>query len=230
MNIEPVAYFHSPFATKFGVPRQSGVVKELRGEIHFTEGYRVPEALRGMEAFDYLWLIWGFSANRERDGWQPTVRPPRLGGNTYMGVFATRSPYRPNPLGLSSVKLDHIDWDAKDGPVIHVLGADLMDGTPIYDIKPYVTYADSHPEAASGFVDASDWRPLEVEVAPEAQEAVAAAFSDSELATLKEVLAQDPRPHYHHDPEKEYGMAFAGHDVHFKVGDKVTIVGLTPLS
>lgn len=230
MNIEPVAYFHSPFATKFGVPRQSGVVKELRGEIHFTEGYRVPEAFRGMEAFDYLWLIWGFSANRERDGWQPTVRPPRLGGNTYMGVFATRSPYRPNPLGLSSVKLDHIDWDAKDGPVIHVLGADLMDGTPIYDIKPYVTYADSHPEAASGFVDASDWHPLEVEVAPEAQDAVAAAFSDSELATLKEVLAQDPRPHYHHDPEKEYGMAFAGHDVHFKVGDKVTIVGLAPLS
>lgn len=230
MNLEPVAYFHSPFATKFGVPRQSGVVKELRGEIHFTEGYRVSEALRGMEAFDYLWLIWGFSANRARDGWQPTVRPPRLGGNTYMGVFATRSPYRPNPLGLSSVKLDHIDWDAKDGPVIHVLGADLMDGTPIYDIKPYVTYADSHPEAASGFVDASDWHPLGVEVAPEAQEAVAAAFSNSELATLKEVLAQDPRPHYHHDPEKEYGMAFAGHDVHFKVGDKVTIVGLAPLS
>lgn len=227
MQIEPIAYFHSPFASKFGIPRQSGVVEELRGEICFAREYRVKEALRGMEEFDFLWLIWGFSANRERASWQPTVRPPRLGGNKAMGVFATRSPYRPNQLGLSSVRLESVDWDAQDGPVIHVLGADLMDGTPIYDIKPYVTYADSHEGARSGFVDRSEWKPLEVSIPGEVQAALDKAIPKEDQQALLGVLAQDPRPQYHDDPQKVYGMPFAGRDIHFKVdGDTLTITGV----
>jgi len=218
LEIRPIAYFRSPFTSKFGIPRQSGIVKELRGEIHFAEGFRRSEALRGLEDFDMLWLIWGFSANRETSSgdWQATVRPPRLGGNRSLGVFATRSPYRPNPLGLSSVRIERID---PDGPVIHVLGADLMDGTPIYDIKPYISYTDAHPNARSGFVDKVGWQTLEVEIPEDICDALGDILSETQVDTLKEVLALDPRPHYHDDPEKSYGMPYEGLDIHFRVSE-----------
>ena len=163
MQIEPIARFRSPFSSKFGIPKQSGLVEELHGEIVFEPKYRNADYLRGIEEFDYLWLIWEFSANKHKAA-SPVVRPPVLGGNERVGVFATRSPYRPNPLGLSSVRLDHIDFDTNRGPVIHVLGADLMDGTPIYDIKPYICYADSHADARCGFVDKRQWPSLRVEM------------------------------------------------------------------
>ena len=217
--MERIATFHSPFGSKFGIPRQSGVVPELRGEICLEGEYRIAEALRGLDGFDYIWLIWEFSANSDRQ-WSPTVRPPRLGGNKAMGVFATRSPFRPNFLGLSSVKIESIDFEKM---VIHVSGADLMDGTPIFDIKPYVTYADSHPDARSGFVDDSSWTELEV-VFPES---LASCFSDSDLTALKHTLALDPRPHYKQDGDKVYGFQFAGRDVRFKVSEGVlTVIGI----
>ena len=220
MQIEPIAYFRSPFATKFGVPKQSGLVENLRGTIEFVPKHRNADALRGMEDFDYLWLIWEFSANRPA-ATSPVVRPPLLGGNRKVGVFASRSPFRPNRLGLSSVRISEIELDATRGPLIHVLGADLMDGTPIYDIKPYVVYADSHPEARSGFVDKNAIRWLEVVV----PDAVAARYSSDELAALRKVLALDPRPHYQDNPEKVYGMMYAGKDVKFRVeGDVLTVV------
>lgn len=230
MTIEPIAYFKSPFSSKFGIPRQSGVVESLRGEIHFAEKYRRPEALKGIEGFDYLWLIWEFSANPGEDGnsgWKATVRPPRLGGNANMGVFATRSPFRPNRLGLSCVKLDRVDHDAEDAPVIHVLGADLMDGTPIYDIKPYITYADAHPEARCGFVDSSEWNPLEVVIPEDIRKSLENSLSPSEIDALKEILAQDPRPHYQDNPAKVYGMPFKALDIHFTVKNNIlTVIGL----
>ena len=218
MTIEPIAYFKSPFADKFGIPRQSGLVPGLRGEIHFVEKYRRGEAVRGLEGFDYLWLIWGFSANRQDPArqWQPTVRPPRLGGNARLGVFATRSPFRPNPLGLSSVRIERIDFDCPDAPVIHVLGADLMDGTPIYDIKPYVPYADSHPEAAGGFTDDKDWEPLKVAVPDDIRTLLERHLGPDGLEALVGVLSQDPRPHYQDDPARLYGMVYSGLDIHFK--------------
>ena len=220
MQIEPIAYFRSPFATKFGVPKQSGLVENLMGTIEFVPQYRNADALRGMEDFDYLWLIWEFSANRHA-ATSPVVRPPLLGGNRKVGVFASRSPFRPNRLGLSSVRISEIELDTTRGPLIHVLGADLMDGTPIYDIKSYVVYADSHPEARSGFVDKNDIRWLEVVV----PDAVAARYSSDELAALRKVLALDPRPHYQDNPEKVYGMMYAGKDVKFRVeGDVLTVV------
>lgn len=220
MQIEPIAYFRSPFATKFGVPKQSGLVENLMGTIEFVPKHRNADALRGMEDFDYLWLIWEFSANRHA-ATSPVVRPPLLGGNRKVGVFASRSPFRPNRLGLSSVRISEIELDATRGPLIHVLGADLMDGTPIYDIKPYVVYADSHPEARSGFVDKNAIRWLEVVV----PDAVAARYSSDELAALRKVLALDPRPHYQDNPEKVYGMMYAGKDVKFRVeGDVLTVV------
>lgn len=220
MQIEPIAYFRSPFATKFGVPKQSGLVENLVGTIEFVPQYRNADALRGMEEFDYLWLIWEFSANRHA-ATSPVVRPPLLGGNRKVGVFASRSPFRPNRLGLSSVRISEIEIDATRGPLIHVLGADLMDGTPIYDIKPYVVYADSHPEARSGFVDKNAIRWLEVVV----PDAVAARYSSDELAALRKVLSLDPRPHYQDNPEKVYGMMYAGKDVKFRVeGDVLTVV------
>lgn len=220
MQIEPIAYFRSPFATKFGVPKQSGLVENLMGTIEFVPQYRNADALRGMEDFDYLWLIWEFSANRHA-ATSPVVRPPLLGGNRKVGVFASRSPFRPNRLGLSSVRISEIEIDATRGPLIHVLGADLMDGTPIYDIKPYVVYADSHPEARSGFVDKNAIRWLEVVV----PDAVAAHYSSDELAALRKVLSLDPRPHYQDNPEKVYGMMYAGKDVKFRVeGDVLTVV------
>ena len=216
MNIRPIAVFHSPFPTKFGIPRQSGLVEELEGTIVFEPIYREPVALRGIEAFDFLWIIWEFSANRQ-DTDRLTVRPPRLGGNTRMGVFATRSPFRPNGLGLSSVRLKSVEWDTPQGPVLHVLGGDLMDGTPIYDIKPYIPYTDSHAEAKSGFVDDNAWRKLRVEV----PDRVARRFKPELLQSLVHTLEQDPRPQYHDNPDKVYGMAFAGHDIHFRVDSDV---------
>ncbi|MCQ2147651.1 MAG: tRNA (N6-threonylcarbamoyladenosine(37)-N6)-methyltransferase TrmO [Bacteroidales bacterium] len=220
MEIRPVAYFVSPLKTKFGIPRQSGICSELRGKIVFAPEYRNPDAVRGLEEFDYLWLVWEFSANaRNTREWSPTVRPPRLGGNERLGVFATRSPFRPNPLGLSSAKIESIELDSEDGPVINVLGADLMDGTPIYDIKPYITYSDSHPEARSGFVDQNSWKTLEV-VIPE--ELLSRVKSKSALV---QVLSQDPRPQYHDDPDRIYGMEYDGMDVRFKVsGEVLTVV------
>lgn len=245
--IESIAVFLSPFATKFGVPRQSGLSEHLRGRIKLLPPYNREEALRGLEDFSHLWLIWGFSANKgqgvsqkEQDssinavqtakspslgeglgvgspepstlgeglGVGLTVRPPRLGGNKRLGVFATRSPFRPNGLGLSSVKIVSVG----DGE-IEVAGADLMDGTPIYDIKPYLPYADSHPQARGGFTDSTVWQPLRV-VFPDKWRA---CFSDEDAAALTDVLALDPRPHYHDSPERIYGMAFCGHDVRFRV-------------
>lgn len=222
MNIEPIAFFHSPLTTKFGLPRQSGLADSLTGRIVFQPQYRHAEAVRGIEDFDYLWLIWEFSANAEGKGL--TVRPPRLGGNERVGVFASRSPFRPNRLGLSCVRIKTVDFNGAEAPVIHVLGADLMDGTPIYDIKPYVAYADAHPGARSGFVDTNSWSPLQV-VIPEAWNSV---FSADELQALEQVLAQDPRPQYHHDPDRIYGMPFAGHDVRFRVTDGVLTVVNSP--
>lgn len=220
MQIEPIAYFRSPFVTKFGVPKQSGLVENLMGTIEFVPQHRNVDALRGMEEFDYLWLIWEFSANRHAPT-SPVVRPPLLGGNRKVGVFASRSPFRPNRLGLSSVRISEIELDTTRGPLIHVLGADLMDGTPIYDIKPYVVYADSHPEARSGFVDKNAIRWLEVVV----PDAVASRYSSDELAALRKVLSLDPRPHYQDNPEKVYGMMYAGKDVKFRVeGDVLTVV------
>lgn len=221
----PIAHLRSAFPTKFGIPRQSGIVDELRGRIVFIPEYRNIDALRGLEGFDYLWIIWGFSANRSREergatSWQPTVRPPLLGGNTQMGVFATRSPYRPNPIGLSSVRIERIELSATEGPVIHVLGADLMDGTPIYDIKPYVTYADCHPGARSGFVDERQWQELTVEFPEHLQ----SRFTPDSLKALIRVLALDPRPQYQDNPSKVYGMPYENYDIRFRVEDGVLLV------
>ena len=214
-EIHPIAHFRSPFSSKFGIPKQSGLVKNVRGQIVFEPAYRSKEALRGIDEFDYLWLIWHFSANKHAPN-SLVVRPPLLGGNTKMGVFATRSPFRPNGLGLSSVQLERIEWETNEGPVIHVLGADLMDGTPIFDIKPYIVYADSHVGARSGFVDRTSITRLEVHI-PESFQAI---FPPENLQTLYEVLALDPRPHYQDDPHKVYGMPFMGRDVRFTVSSE----------
>lgn len=214
MIITPIAHIHTEFPEKFGVPRQSGLAGALRGTIVFTPEYRNADALRGLEGFSHLWLIWEFSANHSRGPWQPTVRPPRLGGNERMGVFATRSPFRPNPLGLSCVEIDSIELDTPDGPVIHVRGADLMDGTPIYDIKPYIKYADSRPHASCGYVDGLDERKLKV-VIP--QDISSKVQDKSVLESLVQTLSLDPRPSYHDDPERVYGLSFAGMNIRFKV-------------
>ena len=219
MQIEPIAYFRSPFATKFGVPKQSGLVDCLQGTIEFVPHYRNADALRGIDEFDYLWLVWEFSANKHA-ATSPVVRPPLLGGNVRMGVFATRSPFRPNRLGLSSVRIANVELDTTRGPLIHVLGADLMDGTPIYDIKPYVAYADCHPDARSGFVDKHAIRRLMVII----PQSVSSKFNDSQLEALRKVLELDPRPQYHDDPKKVYGMMYAGIDVKFCVADGVLTV------
>ncbi|MBP5776268.1 MAG: tRNA (N6-threonylcarbamoyladenosine(37)-N6)-methyltransferase TrmO [Prevotella sp.] len=220
MEICPIAYFHSPLKSKFGIPRQSGLVSELTGRIILEPSFRQAEAIRGLEDFDYLWLIWGFSANPPSDEPSLTVRPPRLGGNRRMGVFATRSPFRPNPLGLSCVRLDHVEVDRQEGSVIFVKGADLMDGTPIYDIKPYVAYADAHAGARSGFVDQTAWQPLHVEMPDKLAVRVPADMRE----VLKEVLAQDPRPRYHDDPQRVYGMPFLDLDIRFRVAEQTLTV------
>lgn len=219
MNIEPIAYFHSPFHSKFGIPKQSGLVEELEGSIVFCPEYRNADALRGLDDFDYLWLIWGFSANKHA-ATSLVVRPPLLGGNEKMGIFATRSPFRPNALGLSSVRISRIETDTTRGPVITVVGADLMDGTPIYDIKPYIPYADSHPEAKGGFTDTHAICRLTV-VIPDCFHHL---FSQSQLQALYKVLELDPRPHYHKSGQKEYGMPYMDYDVHFTVNDGVLTV------
>ena len=214
-----IAKIRTDFPTKFGIPRQSGIVGSLRGTIVFEPEFRVAEAVRGLEEFSHLWLIWEFS-EAVRDTWSPTVRPPRLGGNVRKGVFATRSPFRPNPIGLSSVKLEKIEIDPKLGPVIYVSGADLMDGTPIYDIKPYIAYTDSHPDAVSGFASKPAEYLLEVDFPDTLLNKV-----DPELReSLIEVLAHDPRPQYHDDPQRIYGMSFGGMEVRFKVVQKVLTV------
>ena len=219
-----IAHIHTDLPEKFGLPRQSGVAPSLTGRIVFEPEYRDANALRGIEDFSHLWLIWKFSkAVRER--WSPTVRPPRLGGNEAMGVFATRSPFRPNPIGLSSVKLIRVEWHTPDGPVLVVGGVDLMDGTPIYDIKPYLAYADSHPDAVGGFTDALRWQALDV-VIPEKS---AAALPPEKLQALRELLAQDPRPGYRRSDERAFGLTFAGHNVRFCVRDGVlTVLEILP--
>lgn len=220
MIIEPIAYIRTEFPEKFGIPRQSGLARQLQARIIFEPEYRNADAVRGLDGFSHIWLIWEFSANR-RTGWQPTVRPPRLGGNEHMGVFATRSPFRPNPLGLSCVELVKVDLSDKEGPVLYVRGADLMDGTPIYDIKPYVKYADSRPHAVCGYVDNLNEKNLKV-IIP--QECAAAVEDKSLLPALVEVLGLDPRPSYHDDPERIYGLSFAVYNVRFKVSDGILTV------
>ncbi|MBQ8683160.1 MAG: tRNA (N6-threonylcarbamoyladenosine(37)-N6)-methyltransferase TrmO [Clostridia bacterium] len=217
-----IARIRTDFGSKFGVPRQSGVVPELTARIVFEPAYRNPDALRGLEDFSHLWLVWHFSEVRQ-EGWSPTVRPPRLGGNTRMGVFATRSPYRPNPIGLSSVKMEAIDLHTPDGPVITVSGADLMDGTPILDIKPYLAYTDSHPEATGGFVTGLSDRSLTVDCAP----GLLAGVPEDTGRSLLAVLAHDPRPTYQQDSDRVYGMDFAEYNVRFTVKNGIlTVISL----
>lgn len=226
MRIEPIAYYHSQLKTKFGVPRQSGLVPELEGIILFEPVYNNADALRGIEGFDYLWLIWGFSLNSKAEGeWSPMVRPPLLGGNEYIGVFATRSPFRPNSLGLSSVRL--LGVELVDGVVaLRVAGADLADGTPIYDIKPYVEYSDSHTGINSGFVDKNSWKSLDVSF----PEQFRTMFKNSDYTALYKILSLDPRPQYHDDPNRVYGMPFGVYDVKFKVsGDVLEVVDVCNL-
>lgn len=236
-ELDIIAYAHNGFSDKFGIPRQPQSASHIETRIVFTPPYRVREALRGIEGFSHLWLIWGFSENMaslsepsskgplsdsplkgEGLGWSPTVRPPRLGGNKRMGVFATRSPFRPNPLGLSSVRLLRVEETEREGAVLVVVGADLMDGTPIYDIKPYLAYADAHPDARDGFAEATkDYR-----LAVEWREGIALPAPLQQA--LEEILAQDPRPAYQHDPQRVYKMEFGGVRVHFRVEDSVVQV------
>lgn len=210
LKLEPIARIRTEFPEKFGIPRQSGLVEELQARVEFLPEFRIPEALRGLEGFSHIWLIWEFSQNQ---GWSPTVRPPRLGGNKRMGVFATRSPFRPNPLGLSCVRLEGIDWDSPQGPVLLVGGADLLDGTPIYDVKPYVPLSDCRPEAVGGFSDAHREDRLEVDFPAQLLDKV----PEKKRTALLGVLSQDPRPSYHGDPQRIYGMAFAGMEIKFTV-------------
>lgn len=217
-----IARIRTELPEKFGVPRQSGLVPQLRGRVIFEPEYRNPEAVRGLEDFSHIWLIWQFS-RAVREGWSPTVRPPRLGGNRRMGVFATRSPFRPNALGLSSVRLDRVELDPALGPVLHVSGADLMDGTPIFDIKPYLPYTDSHPQAAGGFTDGLAHAPLTVACDPALLEHIPADSREGLLG----VLAGDPRPRYQEDPQRVYGLSFAGRNVKFTVdGDRLTVIAV----
>ena len=218
-TMRPIARIHSDFSTKFGVPRQSGLVDSLEATVVFEPEFRNPDALRGLEGFSHIWLVWVFDQAVRKD-WSPTVRPPRLGGNARMGVFATRSPFRPNPIALSCVKLAGMEETADHGMVLRILGADLMDGTPILDIKPYIPYADSHPEALGGFAAVPAGETLEVVIPPELLEKV----PESRREALRGVLAQDPRPHYQEDPESIYGFGFAGMEVKFSVvGNRLTV-------
>ena len=217
MELTPIAHIRSDFSEKFGIPRQSGLVEELTATVVFEPEYRDISALQGLDGFSHLWLIWEFSKVR---GWSPTVRPPRLGGNRRMGVFATRSPFRPNPLGLSCVRLREIRRDRALGPVLIVAGADLLDGTPIYDVKPYLPYADCRPDAVGGFAA----RPKEADLTVECPPALLDRVPADKRAALLAVLAQDPRPQYQDDPERVYGMAFAGLEVKFQVaGDRLAV-------
>ena len=221
-TLKTIARIQSAFPEKFGIPRQSGLVDGLRATVVFEPEYRRPEALQGLADFSHIWLVWGFS-QAERASWSPTVRPPRLGGNARMGVFATRSPYRPNAIGLSSVRLDHIEQHPMLGPVLHVLGADLLDGTPIYDIKPYLPYTDCHPDAVGGFTDEVGFATLQVRMDGD----IACILPEGVADTLCSLLAQDPRPSYQQDPDRVYGMAYGGFEVKFSVsGDALTVLDI----
>ena len=226
MRITPIAHIRTDFPEKFGIPRQPGVVEELKGRIVFEPEYRNPDMIRGLEEFSHIWLIWEFSKNLADDGsskFSPTVRPPRLGGNKRIGVFATRSPFRPNPIGLSVVKIEKISEDKGIGPVIHVLGADMVDGTPIYDIKPYIPYADSIPEAKGGFTDNMEYKTLKVEWKWDNND-----IPKNTKISLEKILSNDPRPHYQNDPDRVYGMSYAGYEVKFKVtGEVLTVLSVT---
>lgn len=224
MELQVIARIRTDLPTKFGIPRQSGLVDALEGTIVFEPAFRNPEALRGIEGFSHLWLLWEFSACSDAP-WRPTVRPPRLGGNARMGVFATRSPYRPNSIGLSCVQLCGVEQTADCGTVLRVAGADLMDGTPIFDVKPYLPYADAHPEATGGFASAAPEGGLEVQFDGDTQSLI----PPEKLAALTGVLAQDPRPAYQDDPDRVYGVLFAGLDVRFRVeGKQLTVVAVAP--
>ena len=217
--MEIIAKMRSDFASKFGIPRQSGLVEELRSTIVFEPGYRDPECLRGIEDFSHLWIIWQFSQALEQ-GWSPTVRPPRLGGNTRIGVYATRSPFRPNHMGLSCVKLLGVEHTQQHGTVLHVGGADLMDGTPIFDIKPYIPYSDSHPEASGGFTDHAGEFLLNVNFPEE----LLSKLPKNKQAAAIGVLTHDPRPSYQRNPDRIYGLNFAGFDIRFQVKESVLTV------
>lgn len=211
-----IAYIHTDFPDKFGIPRQSGLVKELTGKIVFVPEYRNPEAVRGLDEFSYIWLLWKFSESK-KEHWSATVKPPRLGGKKRMGVFATRSPFRPNDIGLSSVRLERMEMDEKEGPVLYVSGIDLMDGTPIYDIKPYIPLADCHPDAEEGYTKETKKHGLFVEFPEE----LLRIYPEEKRQAILGVLAQDPRPTYFQDPERVYGVSFAGYDVKFRVDGEV---------
>ena len=222
-ELRAIARIESPFATKFGIPRQSGLVNDLRARVVFEPPYRNRDALRGIDGFSHLWLIWVFD-RAARDDWSPTVRPPRLGGNRRVGVFATRSPFRPNPVGLSSVELERVEDDPSRGPVLYVRGADLADGTPILDIKPYLPYTDAHPGARGGFAADTPAAALSVEIAPSLLERV----PEADRAALVGVLSHDPRPRYQNDPARVYGFGFAGLEVRFRVsGDCLQVVDIS---
>ena len=223
-QVHIIAHIRSDFSTKFGIPRQSGLVEELEAAVVFEPEYRIVAALRGLEGFSHLWLIWDFS-QAKRESWSPTVRPPRLGGNRRLGVFATRSPFRPNPIGLSCVRLLGVDLHTPDGPVIRVAGADLMDGTPIYDVKPYLPYADCKPEALGGFAA----QPKQASLTVDFPEELLALVPERKRQALRGVLAQDPRPSYQEDPQRVYGMTFGGLEVKFRVeGDRLTVCQVEP--
>lgn len=221
--MEVIAYIETDFKDKFGIPRQSGLVEGLEGRIVFTPEYRNPEALRGIEEFSHLWLLWQFSEAKQ-EKWSPTVRPPRLGGNKRIGVFATRSPFRPNSIGLSAVRLKRVSWEEKDGPVLYVSGVDLLSQTAIYDIKPYIPYADCHPEATGGYTDMTKEHALTVEFPEE----LLLRFPEEKREAVKGILAQDPRPGYSRDAERIYGLCFAGYNVKFRVnGETLTVEEVT---
>lgn len=219
VRVNAIATIHNAYESKFGVPRQSGLVNQLESTIVFAPEYRNKDALRGIEGYDYLWLIWSFS-EAIRGDWTPTVRPPRLGGNARRGVFATRSPFRPNPLALSSVRLLRVEEDAAHGTVLIVDGADLMDGTPIYDIKPYLPFTDSHPDARAGFAERALDAQLTVDCPPSLLAKLPPHLRDAALA----MLAQNPTPHYHKDPSRVYGVAFGGYDIRFRVSGEICTV------
>lgn len=237
MEAKTIAHIETDFTTKFGVPRQAGLIPELEGRIVFEPEYRNADALRGLEGYSHLWLIWEFSevtavTSEVKEGkservkkWSPTVRPPRLGGNKRMGVFATRSPFRPNPIGLSSVEISRIELNTENGPIIYIKGADLMNGTPILDIKPYLPFTDSHPEARGGFTDQTkEQEPLEVIIPDEILSALSHKLDVNKIVALRQVLSQDPRPHYQEDEDRVYGLNFAGEEIHFRVKGKVLTV------
>ena len=229
MDCKTIAHIETDFTTKFGVPRQAGLIPELEGRIVFEPEYRVADALRGLEGYSHLWLIWEFHKVRYEESphstFRATVRPPRLGGNKRMGVFATRSPFRPNPIGLSSVEISRIELNTPDGPIIYIKGADLMNGTPILDIKPYLPFTDSHSEARGGFTDQTkEQEPLQVIIPDEILSVLSCKLDENKIVALRQVLSQDPRPHYQEEEDRVYGLNFAGEEIHFRVNEKVLTV------